>query len=58
MIGGQPANVSFAGMAPGFAGLLQVNVSVPQGASSGPQTPIELTIGGVATGQNAVIAVQ
>jgi uncharacterized protein (TIGR03437 family) len=57
-IGGQPATVSFAGIAPGFAGLLQVNVVVPAGSSTGPQTPVELTIDGMATGQNATMAVE
>ncbi len=57
-IGGQPTTVSFAGMAPGFSGLLQVNAVVPAGASGGSQTPVELTIDGVATGQNATLAVQ
>jgi uncharacterized protein (TIGR03437 family) len=57
-IGGQPATVSFAGMAPGFAGLLQINAVVPAESTTGPQTPLELTIDGIATGQNATIAVQ
>jgi uncharacterized protein (TIGR03437 family) len=57
-IGGQPATVSFAGMAPGFAGLLQINVVVPPGSSTGPQTPVEVTIDGVATGQHATMAVE
>lgn len=57
-IGGQPATVSFAGMAPGFAGLLQINAVVPPASSNGPQTPLELTIDGTATGQNATMAVE
>jgi uncharacterized protein (TIGR03437 family) len=35
-VGGQPAQVFFAGLAPGFAGLLQVNIFVPQSVASGP----------------------
>jgi uncharacterized protein (TIGR03437 family) len=57
-IGGQPATVSFAGMAPGFAGLLQINAVVPPGGSAGPQTRVEVTIDGIATGQNATMAVE
>ena len=36
-IGGQPAAAHFAGLAPGFVGLYQVNVQVPAGVSSGTQ---------------------
>jgi uncharacterized protein (TIGR03437 family) len=48
----------FAGMAPGFAGLLQVNVVIPPGASTGSNMPVELILDGVTTGQNVTIAVQ
>ena len=43
-IGGTAAPVSFAGLAPGFAGLYQVNVTTPAEASTG--TPIVLSVGG------------
>jgi uncharacterized protein (TIGR03437 family) len=58
LIGGQSAEVMFAGMAPGFAGLLQVNVVIPPGASTGSNMPVELILDGVTTGQNVTIAVQ
>ena len=46
-IGGQPVtDVQFSGLAPGFVGLYQVNVQVPEGISAGAQ-PITCTIGGV-----------
>lgn len=45
-IGGQPAMVSFSGLAPGFADLYQVNATVPTGIGTGAQ-PVTCTIGGV-----------
>lgn len=45
-IGGQPATVSFSGLAPGFADLYQVNASVPAGIGTGAQ-PVTCSIGGV-----------
>ncbi|MCX6627254.1 MAG: hypothetical protein NTW28_06460 [Candidatus Solibacter sp.] len=47
-IGGQPAEVKFSGLAPGFPGLYQVNAVVPAGISAGA-APISLTIGGATT---------
>jgi uncharacterized protein (TIGR03437 family) len=51
-IGGVPAFVSFAGLAPGFIGLYQVNVQVPQGVATGDAVPVVLSIG--ATVSNSV----
>ena len=48
-IGGVPATVSFSGLAPGFVGLYQINAQVPAGILTGPDIPIGLTIGGVAS---------
>ena len=45
-IGGQPATVTFSGLAPGYADLYQVNATVPAGIGTGPQT-VTCTIGGV-----------
>jgi len=45
-IGGQPAKVLFAGLAPGFAGLYQVNVVVPTGVTTGADIPVILTTAG------------
>ena len=48
-VGGQPAAVSFAGLAPGFAGVYQINAQVPAGIAPGPAVPVVLTQGGVAS---------
>jgi len=45
-VGGQNAQVLFAGLAPGFPGLYQVNVVVPTGVTPGSGVPVVLTAGG------------
>jgi minor extracellular serine protease Vpr len=44
-IGGQQAQVLFSGLAPGFPGLYQINVTVPAGLTG--NQPITVAIGGV-----------
>ena len=44
-IGNQPATVSFAGLAPGFIGLVQMNIVVPTGLAPGTY-PLSVTIDG------------
>lgn len=56
-IGGVPGTVNFAGLAPGFVGLYQVNVQVPDGAPSGDAVQVAISIGG-ATSNTVTIAVQ
>jgi uncharacterized protein (TIGR03437 family) len=56
-VGGKTAVVSYAGLAPTFAGLYQINFTVPSGQTAGNQ-PIVLTVGGVATPTGAFLAVQ
>ena len=45
-IGGVPASVAFAGMAPGYPDLYQVNTTLPAGIPSGTQVPVVLTVAG------------
>jgi uncharacterized protein (TIGR03437 family) len=56
-IGGKPATVSFAGMAPGFAAVYQVNAQVPAGVTPGDAVPVVITQGGFAS-NTATIAVR
>ena len=44
-IGDQPAVVSFAGLTPGFTGLYQVNLRVPEGVAAG-EAALVLTVAG------------
>jgi uncharacterized protein (TIGR03437 family) len=55
-LGGMPVNVSYAGLAPGEAGLYQINFIVPVGLDAGNQ-PLVLTVNGIATPAQAYIAV-
>ena len=55
-IDGLPATVSFAGLAPGFVGLYQVNVQVPTGATVGDAVNLSL-FAGIAS-NTVTIAVQ
>jgi uncharacterized protein (TIGR03437 family) len=48
-IGNVPAAVSFAGLAPGWVGLYQVNVLVPPNAPVGDAVAVTLRVGGVAS---------
>lgn len=56
-IGNAPATVLFSGLAPGFAGVYQVNVIVPTGLRPGRQT-IALRIGDQANNAVATVAVK
>lgn len=56
-VGGVQANVIFAGLAPQFPGINQINFVVPQ-VSPGNNIPIQLVDGSVTTTDKVVIAIQ
>lgn len=56
-IGGMTATLEFSGLAPGFVGLYQVNIQVPQSAPVGDAIPLQIEIGGVTSTKQATIAV-
>jgi uncharacterized protein (TIGR03437 family) len=55
-LGGAPATVSYAGLAPGFVGLYQFNIVVPNVAPS-DAVPLTFTLGGFSGSQTLFIAV-
>jgi uncharacterized protein (TIGR03437 family) len=58
MIGGVPAQVTYAGSAPGFfSGVLQINVVLPLSVPSGDQ-PVLLSVGGVPSQDGITVAVK
>lgn len=56
-IGGQPATVLFSGLAPGFAGLYQVDIQLPPNTPVGNDVVIELSMPGGAVDRGTTIAV-
>jgi uncharacterized protein (TIGR03437 family) len=57
-VGGLPAQVTYAGLAPGIvAGVLQVNVIIPLGVSSGDSVPVIINVGGLASPAGVTVAV-
>ena len=49
IIGGVRAEVAFAGLAPGFAGLYQVNAVVPSPVTPGDAVPVTIGVAGVSS---------
>jgi uncharacterized protein (TIGR03437 family) len=57
-IGGQTANVNFAGGAPGtVAGVFQVNAQIPAGVTAGSAVPVVVRVGSSDSQPNVTIAV-
>jgi uncharacterized protein (TIGR03437 family) len=56
---GVSALVQYAGGVPGLiAGVLQVNIQIPQGASAGGSVPIVINVGGQNSQANVTLAIQ
>ncbi len=59
LVGGMNAKVGFAGQAPGFPGVFQVNITVPQSAPTGSNVSLVVqSADGKVTSNTATIAVQ
>jgi uncharacterized protein (TIGR03437 family) len=57
-IGGLPAQVVYAGGAPGsIAGLVQVNATVPSGVTPGASVPVSVTVGSWTSQPGVIVAV-
>ncbi len=54
-VGNIAAPVTFSGLAPGFAGLYQVNVQIPAGVPAGNAVPIVLTSNGVSSNTVTIV---
>jgi len=58
IIGGQPAEILYAGAAPGMAGVIQINVRVPSGVKPGTAVPVRVTIGTAPSQPGVTLAVK
>ena len=57
-IGGETANVLYAGAAPGETGLIQINAQIPESTPTGAAVPVSVTIGTHAAASGITIAVK
>jgi len=51
-IGGKAATLQFAGLAPGFVGLMQMNIQIPDVPAG--ELPLEVSVGGVSAQQTTI----
>jgi uncharacterized protein (TIGR03437 family) len=57
LIGGIKSRVTFAGLAPIFVGVNQINVQVPANAPLGPAIPIQIVQNGITSTEKVTIAI-
>lgn len=57
-VGGVPAELLYAGAAPGYSGLLQVNLRVPPNVRLRGRVPVTLRVGAFTNGSSQVLVVQ
>ncbi len=57
-IGGADAQVLFSGLAPGLAGVYQINVLVPEDAPSGPAVELLVALGAALSQRGVTIAIE
>jgi uncharacterized protein (TIGR03437 family) len=56
-IGGVDAQTTFAGLAPQYVGVYQINVVVAQGTPTGPTVPVQVRVGDVTGADPATLAI-
>jgi uncharacterized protein (TIGR03437 family) len=56
--GSTAGDIAFAGSAPRFAGLLQVNARIPAGSPTGNAVPVQLIVGSSSSQAGATISIQ
>jgi uncharacterized protein (TIGR03437 family) len=57
-VGGVAANLDYASSAPGFAGLMQINLKIPPEAPTGAAVPVSLTVGTAQSPSGVTIAIK
>ena len=57
-IGGQPAEILFAGLASGTAGVMQVNARIPTGIGQGAAVSVYLSVGDAASQRGVTLSVR
>ena len=55
-VGGLPAQVDYAGIAPGLVqGAMQINVAIPSAVTPGPSVPVVVTVGSAVSNKVTIV---